>query len=102
MLKGFIFLLTIFMIVIAVVMIIVFCFIFKGIRMFRKMKNGQFDSQFTFEGFNKGKQASSQYKNATWKDKNGETLIDTRDAAHAGRKIFSADDGEYVDFKESK
>lgn len=30
----------------------------------------------------------------------GDTIIDTRDHAHANQKIFGKDDGEYVDFKE--
>ncbi|NPD91898.1 DUF4834 family protein [Xylanibacter muris] len=99
MLKGLLFLLVIFIVIIAVVMVIVFSLIFKGIRMFRKMTHGNPGSPFTSEGF--GHDSRNSQDKASWTTGNGETLIDTRDTKHAGRKIFSADDGEYVDFKEN-
>lgn len=45
----------------------------------------------------KGSYAQSRQRSTT---ANGDTIIDTRNQEQANKKIFSKDEGEYVDFKE--
>lgn len=46
----------------------------------------------------KGGYAQSHQRSTT--TANGDTIIDTRNQEQANKKIFSKDEGEYVDFKE--
>lgn len=59
----------------------------------------QFNKQF---GGSTAQQEGSSRQQRTTTTDSGETIIDTRSQEDANRKIFSRDEGEYVDYKEIK
>ena len=53
--------------------------------------------------FNKQRQSTQrQERGRTYRADNGETIVDYRNPQEAGRKIFTKDEGEYVDYEEEK
>ena len=53
--------------------------------------------------FNKQRQSTQQQERGrTYRADNGETIVDYRNPQETGRKIFTKDEGEYVDYEEEK
>lgn len=98
------FLLIVFLVAIAIIAFTVW-------RAWRKVHSvvNQFNEQFGGQG---SQQGSAHRQSANGQDSNGqqrttttdsgETIIDTRTEEQVNQKIFSKDEGEYVDYKEVK
>jgi len=54
--------------------------------------------------FNKQRQNAQRQERGrtTYRADNGETIVDYRNPQETGRKIFTKDEGEYVDYEEEK
>ena len=53
--------------------------------------------------FNKQRQSTQQEERGrTYRADNGETIVDYRNPQETERKIFTKDEGEYVDYEEEK
>ena len=53
--------------------------------------------------FNKQRQSTQrQERGRTYRADNGETIVDYRNPQETGRKIFTKDEAEYVDYEEEK
>jgi len=53
--------------------------------------------------FNKQRQSTQrQERGRTYRADSGETIVDYRNPQETGRKIFTKDEGEYVDYEEEK
>ena len=111
-------------------MLVVFYYVRKGIRYFRRMSTGDMDEEefrrmadkhyhekndgseafdddyFKGKGWQRNtarKQNRSQHSSAarTMRTADGVTIVDRRTSDEANKKIFKREEGEYVDFKES-
>lgn len=102
MLHGLLFVLLFFLLLLVIVAVVVARFLFRGMRMFR-------DAVHSAGGGKAGAGSGGSRRAGTGRrgsrssgGADGETVIDTRPAEVGRRKIFSADEGEYVDYEESK
>jgi hypothetical protein len=83
-----------------IIFFIVARFLFKIYRLFHQVKKNaeqQFDKQKDYDNDTKG----SFYHRRTNNNKS-ETVVDSRNTDNSQKKIFSDDEGEYVDFEEEK
>ena len=87
-------LLNFILVVIFVAFIVVCVVAFRIVRSFRSMAK-------RFSGF-KDVTGSGGHRSGSQKDYDGEVVIDRRSPDEANRKIFSKNEGEYVDFEEDK
>lgn len=115
MLQGLLFLFVLFLLAVMIAVMVVLRFFHKGIDMLRKAmgggrRNGRDDgddmrrrsSQYAYgagAGRRKREEARSNGR-TTYSPSDGVTVVDCRDPDVAARKIFSPDEGEYVDFRE--
>lgn len=120
MLHGLLFIALLFLIVMAIVVMLAVRFFWSAIVRMRDMLRrimgvgpdsygsedytGRRSSQYTFS--HGGRRASSSSGRSSSDGRrsqtsSGTTIIDNRNPEQARRKIFSEDEGEYVDFEES-
>ena len=83
-----------------IVFFVVARFLFKVYRLFHQVKKNaeqQFGKQ---NGYNHDTKGSFYHRNTN--SNKSETIVDNRDTENAQKKIFSDEEGEYVDFEEDK
>ena len=68
-----------------------------GIIIYTRVKNAAHNFRAQFGGSSKGQRHPEQTHTA-----DGEIIIDNRTQNGTSRKIFSKNEGEYIDFKEEK
>ncbi|KXB83389.1 hypothetical protein HMPREF3034_01284 [Prevotella sp. DNF00663] len=77
-----------------------FALVFIAYSFFRRLRESAKRMQDQMNGrYTSGTRTSSSTRQ-TYSNKKGETVVDHRTSAEANHKIFSKDEGEYVDFKE--
>uniref|UniRef100_A0AB33J967 DUF4834 family protein n=1 Tax=Prevotella sp. GTC17260 TaxID=3236796 RepID=A0AB33J967_9BACT len=74
--------------------------VFIAYSFFRRLRDSARKMQDQVNGRYAGRASASSSTRRTYSDKEGETVVDQRTSAEANQKIFSKDEGEYVDFKE--
>ena len=125
--KFILFIFIVLLVFVTIGMLAAFYYVRKGIRYFRRFSTGDMsDEEFqrmsdkyyrkqedAADGFGKDyfkgsgwqrKQTGAQgqqRRHATTRTADGVTIVDSRDPERANTKIFSRDEGEYVDFTES-
>ena len=84
-----------------IIFVVVARFLFKVYRLFHQVKKNaeqQFGKQNGYTNDAKG----NFYQGQTTNNSKSETIVDNRDTDNAQKKIFSDEEGEYVDFEEDK
>lgn len=108
MLHGILAILIIILIVVFVAVLVVVRFVYSGINRLRDaarsamgMGGGTDGRGPSGNGRRSGSSRSAGGQRRTYtRGSSGETIIDGRDPEQVQRKIFAADEGEYVDFEE--
>lgn len=107
MLHGILAILLILLVIVTITVMIAVRFVMRGIGRLRSAAHSAMDMN---DGINSRKRGNKGRERASGGGKTenarhtrtaeGVTIIDGRDPERAGRKIFAADEGEYVDFEE--
>ena len=124
--EVFIIIFILLLIAVTIGLLVLFYYLRKGIRFFKGMFTGEVDEE-TFKRMSDKYYSSKNkedvkfdddyFKGRGWQGKNGQkqqqnnqqrttrtadgvTIVDRRDPNEAGKKIFSKDEGEYVEFTE--
>lgn len=124
MFKGLVFILLLGFVILLVIVAIVVSFVYRTVHRVKKVLNGENPDDdynpeigkkhrhYTHKAYNgSGRQAYSQgqyaqgsqnqYAQGSTRDtENGDILYETRNPDQANRQIFTADEGEYVEFSE--
>lgn len=121
MFKGIVFLLVIGLLIVCGIVAIVVSVIFRTIHNVKKAINGETDNynpeigkkrqHYTHGAYGKNTarqqsatsasyESTAQQKENIHKTETGEVLFETRNPEQANRQIFTADEGEYVEFSE--
>ena len=61
-----------------------------------------FINTYLYWTHNQRQSTQQQERGRTYRADNGETIVDYRNPQETGRKIFTKDEGEYVDYEEEK
>lgn len=120
MLKGVLFIIVLVFIFMAIGVMLIYRAVSHGIRHFKQMMGmddtedtsnrhnrnytGKRQQQYQFHhgGTQKGASQDSYSSQQQPNQNSGETIIDQRDNSQTQKKIFSDDEGEYVDYVEEK
>lgn len=120
MFKGLAFILILGLVIVLVIVAVIVSFVYRTVHRVKKVLNGEDDSynpeiskkhqHYTHSAYGRRHQASSPRQETSssqarqdehiHKSNTGEELYETRSAEQANRQIFTADEGEYVEFVE--
>lgn len=128
MIKSFLLVFIVLLVLVTIGMIVVFYYVHKGIRYFRRFSTGDMNDEefqrmankyYRKQDANGSRFDDDYFKGSGWQKKQSEeqkqeksqsrrqttsggvTIEDRRDPNRANKKIFARDEGEYVDFKEN-
>ena len=93
------FIILFFIIAVVAVIAVAARFLWRGYHMFRNLNQGKDRRQGRGWQYDAGVNRETSGRHT--RTSSGETIIDARDSDTASRKIFSENEGEYVDFEET-